>query len=192
MPGGWLGARATGRLDENVLRIALGVVLVVVGAAFAVQAAGSSASAERPTRCGSRGSAAARVAERGRIEKAPARLILARMARRSESAITRTVGKTVRRSRRNWMPKRSTSTTTTSTVRFCALSSANVRSGVACDTTRSAELLIRRAPLDVSTARTTSTRCGRVRNCSMPGPTNLIRPAFLAVALPDVARQVRR
>ncbi len=39
MPGGWLGARATGRLDENVLRIALGVVLVVVGAAFAAQAA---------------------------------------------------------------------------------------------------------------------------------------------------------
>ena len=38
MPGGWLGARATGRLDENVLRTALGVVLVVVGAAFAVQA----------------------------------------------------------------------------------------------------------------------------------------------------------
>ena len=39
MPGGWLGARATGTLDENVLRTALGVVLVVVGAAFAVQAA---------------------------------------------------------------------------------------------------------------------------------------------------------
>jgi hypothetical protein len=39
IPGGWLGARATGRLDENVLRIALGVVLVVVGTAFAVQAA---------------------------------------------------------------------------------------------------------------------------------------------------------
>ena len=39
VPGGWLGARATGRLDENVLRIALGAVLVVVGAAFAVQAA---------------------------------------------------------------------------------------------------------------------------------------------------------
>jgi uncharacterized membrane protein YfcA len=38
IPGGWLGARATGRFDENVLRIALGVVLVLVGAAFAVQA----------------------------------------------------------------------------------------------------------------------------------------------------------
>jgi uncharacterized membrane protein YfcA len=38
MPGGWLGARATGRLDENALRIALGVVLVLVGVAFAVQA----------------------------------------------------------------------------------------------------------------------------------------------------------
>ena len=39
MPGGWLGARATGTVDESVLRIALGVVLVVVGAAFAAQAA---------------------------------------------------------------------------------------------------------------------------------------------------------
>ena len=38
IPGGWLGARATGRLDENVLRIALGAVLVLVGAAFAAQA----------------------------------------------------------------------------------------------------------------------------------------------------------
>ena len=39
IPGGWLGARATGRLPENALRLALGVVLVVVGVAFAVQAA---------------------------------------------------------------------------------------------------------------------------------------------------------
>jgi uncharacterized membrane protein YfcA len=39
VPGGWLGARATGRLDENVLRIALGAVLVLVGAAFGLQAA---------------------------------------------------------------------------------------------------------------------------------------------------------
>ncbi len=39
IPGGWLGARATGRVDENVLRLALGAVLAVVGAAFAVQAA---------------------------------------------------------------------------------------------------------------------------------------------------------
>ena len=38
IPGGWLGARATGRVDENALRLALGVVLVVVGVAFAVQA----------------------------------------------------------------------------------------------------------------------------------------------------------
>jgi uncharacterized membrane protein YfcA len=38
IPGGWLGARATGRLPENTLRLALGVVLVAVGAAFAVQA----------------------------------------------------------------------------------------------------------------------------------------------------------
>ena len=33
---GW--ARATGRVPENTLRLALGVVLVVVGLAFAVQA----------------------------------------------------------------------------------------------------------------------------------------------------------
>jgi uncharacterized protein len=39
IPGGWLGAKATGRIDENVLRQALGAVLVVVGVAFAVQAA---------------------------------------------------------------------------------------------------------------------------------------------------------
>jgi uncharacterized protein len=39
IPGGWLGARATGRLDERVLRIALGSVLVLVGAVFAAQAA---------------------------------------------------------------------------------------------------------------------------------------------------------
>ena len=38
IPGGWLGARATGRIPENALRLALGVTLVVVGAVFAVQA----------------------------------------------------------------------------------------------------------------------------------------------------------
>jgi uncharacterized membrane protein YfcA len=38
IPGGWLGARASGSVDENTLRIALGVVLVLVGVAFAVQA----------------------------------------------------------------------------------------------------------------------------------------------------------
>lgn len=38
LPGGWFGARATGRIDENTLRLALGVVLVVVGAVFAVEA----------------------------------------------------------------------------------------------------------------------------------------------------------
>ena len=38
IPGGWFGARATGRIDENVLRIALGTVLVLVGAVFAAQA----------------------------------------------------------------------------------------------------------------------------------------------------------
>ena len=38
IPGGWLGAKATGRYDENLLRTALGAVLVLVGAVFAVQA----------------------------------------------------------------------------------------------------------------------------------------------------------
>ena len=38
IPGGWLGAHATGRLPESTLRIVLGAVLVVVGLAFAVQA----------------------------------------------------------------------------------------------------------------------------------------------------------
>jgi uncharacterized membrane protein YfcA len=38
IPGGWLGARATGRVSEDALRLALGVVLVVVGLVFAVQA----------------------------------------------------------------------------------------------------------------------------------------------------------
>lgn len=38
IPGGWLGARATGRFDENVLRLVLGAVLVLVGVVFAVQA----------------------------------------------------------------------------------------------------------------------------------------------------------
>jgi hypothetical protein len=39
LPGGWLGARATGRVSENTLRLALGTVLVLVGIAFAIQAA---------------------------------------------------------------------------------------------------------------------------------------------------------
>ena len=38
IPGGWLGARASGRYSENTLRLALGVALVVVGIAFAIQA----------------------------------------------------------------------------------------------------------------------------------------------------------
>jgi uncharacterized membrane protein YfcA len=38
IPGGFLGARATGRISENTLRLALGAVLVLVGLAFAVQA----------------------------------------------------------------------------------------------------------------------------------------------------------
>jgi uncharacterized membrane protein YfcA len=33
-----LGARASGRLPENALRVALGIVLVLVGVAFALQA----------------------------------------------------------------------------------------------------------------------------------------------------------
>ena len=39
IPGAWLGAHATGRLSERTLRLALGVVLVAVGVAFAVEAA---------------------------------------------------------------------------------------------------------------------------------------------------------
>jgi uncharacterized membrane protein YfcA len=38
IPGGWLGAHATGRIPENTLRLALGAVLVLVGLAFALQA----------------------------------------------------------------------------------------------------------------------------------------------------------
>lgn len=39
IPGGWLGARATGRVSETALRLALGVTLVVIGVVFAVRAA---------------------------------------------------------------------------------------------------------------------------------------------------------
>ena len=38
IPGGWLGARASGRVPENALRLALGAVLVLVGVVFGVQA----------------------------------------------------------------------------------------------------------------------------------------------------------
>jgi uncharacterized membrane protein YfcA len=38
VPGGWLGAHAAGRFSERTLRLALGVVLVVVGGVFALQA----------------------------------------------------------------------------------------------------------------------------------------------------------
>jgi uncharacterized protein len=38
IPGAWLGARATGRLSEQTLRVALALVLAAVGIAFAVQA----------------------------------------------------------------------------------------------------------------------------------------------------------
>ena len=38
IPGGWLGAKSTGRYDENTLRLALGAVLVLVGIVFAAEA----------------------------------------------------------------------------------------------------------------------------------------------------------
>jgi uncharacterized protein len=38
IPGGWLGAKLTGKASEDSLRLALGIVLVVVGIAFAVDA----------------------------------------------------------------------------------------------------------------------------------------------------------
>ena len=38
LPGGWFGAKATGRFAEDALRLALGIVLGIVGVAFAVQA----------------------------------------------------------------------------------------------------------------------------------------------------------
>ena len=38
LPGGWLGAHVTGVVPEEVLRVALGVTLVLVGAVFAAQA----------------------------------------------------------------------------------------------------------------------------------------------------------
>jgi uncharacterized membrane protein YfcA len=37
LPGAWLGARLTGRAPENVLRVALGATLVLIGGVFAVQ-----------------------------------------------------------------------------------------------------------------------------------------------------------
>ena len=57
MPGGWLGARATGRLDENVLRIGARRRPRRRRRRRSPCRRWSSASAERPTRCGSRGSA---------------------------------------------------------------------------------------------------------------------------------------
>ena len=39
LPGAWLGAHVTGRASERMLRLALGLVLVAVGIAFAVEAA---------------------------------------------------------------------------------------------------------------------------------------------------------
>ena len=39
LPGGWLGARLTGRLSEDLLRRAIGVALLVVGLAFAAETA---------------------------------------------------------------------------------------------------------------------------------------------------------
>jgi uncharacterized protein len=37
LPGGWVGARLTGRLSEQLLRRAIGVALIAVGLAFAVE-----------------------------------------------------------------------------------------------------------------------------------------------------------
>jgi uncharacterized membrane protein YfcA len=42
LPGAWLGARATGRFSEGALRRAIGVALLIVAAAFAVEVALSS------------------------------------------------------------------------------------------------------------------------------------------------------
>ena len=39
LPGAWLGARATGRLSEETLRRAIGVALLAIALAFAVEAA---------------------------------------------------------------------------------------------------------------------------------------------------------
>ena len=39
LPGGWLGARFTGRLSEAALRCAIGVALLAIAAAFAVELA---------------------------------------------------------------------------------------------------------------------------------------------------------
>jgi hypothetical protein len=39
VPGAWLGARLTGRLEEETLRRAVGVALLAVAAAFAVELA---------------------------------------------------------------------------------------------------------------------------------------------------------
>jgi uncharacterized membrane protein YfcA len=38
VPGGWLGARATGRVSEPALRTLIGVTLLAVAAAIAVAA----------------------------------------------------------------------------------------------------------------------------------------------------------
>lgn len=38
IPGGWLGARLTGRVSENALRLGLGAALVLVGLVFAAEA----------------------------------------------------------------------------------------------------------------------------------------------------------
>jgi uncharacterized membrane protein YfcA len=38
LPGGWLGARLTGRIPEETLRRLIGVALVVISVAFAIEA----------------------------------------------------------------------------------------------------------------------------------------------------------
>jgi uncharacterized membrane protein YfcA len=44
LPGGWLGARFTGRLSETALRRAIGVALLVIAAAFALELTARAAS----------------------------------------------------------------------------------------------------------------------------------------------------
>ena len=110
IPGGWLGARATGGIDENVLRLALGAVLVVVGVAFAV--AGRGLAADERARSPSRAAwwwRLARECER----RAGAESLNRGGPARVEIAITRTLGKTARRSETKRTRARPTSTTTT-------------------------------------------------------------------------------
>ena len=131
IPGGWLGARATGKIDENVLRIALGVILVLVGAVFAAQAR-RLAGRDRGDRLGE---LTRRRVARERLT-APARSARTRSAGCVAMAITRIEGKTVRRSLTKPTPCLSTSTTTILMSREPEAARAKVWSRSACATTR--------------------------------------------------------